>query len=132
MKYVLIQIINFDQTTLSKEKERLVGQDPFLIIEYIRSTIEILMNLKMEELQAKKNEEEANSTNHDTPQDYEQMLQKLEAEVRNHIRVYKFEKVEQQLKLHIESTQTKLDESENQNKVIPLLGSALTQAKTQR
>ena len=88
MRYDLIKIINFDQSLLTKEKERLMGQDPFLIIDYIRSTVEILMNLKMEEVKTKlSEEEEAKSTNHDTPQDYEQSLQKLEAEVRNHIRV---------------------------------------------
>ena len=37
---------------------------------------------------------------------YEQQLQKHEAEVRNHI------KVEQQLKLHIECVQDKLDDTE--------------------
>jgi hypothetical protein len=40
------------------------------------------------------------------PKDYETMLQKYEAEVRNHI------KIEQQLKLHIECVQDKLDDSE--------------------
>ena len=40
------------------------------------------------------------------PKDYEQMLQKYEGEVRNHI------KIEQQLKLHIECVQDKLDDSE--------------------
>lgn len=38
--------------------------------------------------------------------DYDQMLQKYEAEVRNHI------KIEQQLKLHIECVQDKLDDNE--------------------
>lgn len=37
---------------------------------------------------------------------YEQQLQKYEAEVRNHI------KIEQQLKLHIECVQDKLDDTE--------------------
>lgn len=40
------------------------------------------------------------------PKDYEQMLVKYEAEVRNHI------KIEQQLKLHIECVQDKLDDCE--------------------
>jgi len=39
-------------------------------------------------------------------QDYEKMLVKYEASVRNHI------KIEQQLKLHIECVQDKLDENE--------------------
>lgn len=40
------------------------------------------------------------------PKDYEVMLQKYEAEVRNHI------KIEQQLKLHIECLQDKLEDAE--------------------
>ncbi len=52
--------------------------------------------------------------------DYEGMLQKLEAEVRQHIRVRFFYEerklmyiqIEQQLKLYVESTQAKLDELE--------------------
>lgn len=47
------------------------------------------------------------------PADYEQMLQKYEAEVRNHI------KIEQQLKLHIECVQDKL---EDQEKIVKKLG----------
>ena len=38
---------------------------------------------------------------------YEKALQKLESEVRNHI------KIEQQMKLHIENTQAKAEEVEN-------------------
>ena len=42
----------------------------------------------------------------EAPSVYESMLQKYEAEVRNHI------KIEQQLKLHIECVQDKLEEQE--------------------
>jgi len=41
------------------------------------------------------------------PKEYEIMIQKLEAEARNHIRI------EQQLKLHIESLQFKIEENTN-------------------
>lgn len=44
------------------------------------------------------------------PKDYELMLQKYEAEVRNHI------KIEQQLKLHIEVLQDKLEDAEKLGK----------------
>ncbi len=40
----------------------------------------------------------------EAPSEYESMLQKYEAEVRNHI------KIEQQLKLHIECVQDKLED----------------------
>ena len=53
------------------------------------------------------------------PKDYESMLQKMEAEVRNHIRV------EQQLKLHIETMQGKIDECERQLKTDPNKGTSL-------
>ena len=51
-------------------------------------------------------ETESNVSADEPPADYEQMLQKYEAEVRNHI------KIEQQLKLHIECVQDKLEEQE--------------------
>lgn len=44
------------------------------------------------------------------PKDYELMLQKYEAEVRNHI------KIEQQLKLHIECLQDKLEDADKVTK----------------
>ena len=50
-----------DEEHLSKEKLKLVKQDGFQILEYIRSSIEIIMNLKIEDLEkemnAKKNPE---------------------------------------------------------------------------
>jgi len=61
------------------------------------------MNLKTDKSDSPK----SNSDQIDPQRDYEQMIQKLEEEARNHIRV------EQQLKLHIENLQTKLDEFAN-------------------
>lgn len=45
----------------------------------------------------------------DPPKVYEELLQGLEADVRKHIRI------EQQLKLHIESIEGKLEELEKEN-----------------
>ena len=83
------------------------------------------MNMKMEE-QQENNQEKHKSKRHaakkkddgeyendetesvlsgdEAPSEYEGMLQKYEAEVRNHI------KIEQQLKLHIECVQDKLED----------------------
>ena len=72
---------------MQKEKDRLKGTDPFLIIDYIRSTIEIIMNLKAEAVVGTNHESKDNSMQAN-PRDYEQMAQKLEEEVRNHIRVH--------------------------------------------
>ena len=47
------------------------------------------------------------------PEKYEKLLQKLESDVRTHIRV------EQQLKLHIESMQAQLDEAQSLNQSDP-------------
>lgn len=114
---------------LKQEREKLRDTDPFTILEYIKSSIEILMNMKMEEQKPqsktkskhgfKGNEESeddlisvGSSVQIDSKQEnklqtlYESQLQKYEAEVRNHI------KIEQQLKLHIECVQDKLDETE--------------------
>lgn len=65
--------------------------------------MESLDNTQTENTAQKLNEE--GETGVDVSE-YEQMIQKLEADVRNHIRV------EQQLKLHIESIQNKLEEYE--------------------
>jgi len=46
------------------------------------------------------------------PKEYEQQLQQYESEVRNHI------KVEQQLKLHIEVLQEKIDELEQEREKV--------------
>eukprot|EP00826_Nyctotherus_ovalis_P043199 TRINITY_DN4522_c0_g3_i1.p1 TRINITY_DN4522_c0_g3~~TRINITY_DN4522_c0_g3_i1.p1 ORF type:complete len:150 (+),score=49.85 TRINITY_DN4522_c0_g3_i1:263-712(+) len=62
------------------------------MLDLIRSSFETLAELKREDA--------------DLQKDYEQMLQSLEEEARNHIRI------EQQLKLHIDSLQEKLEEKE--------------------
>jgi hypothetical protein len=74
--------------------------------------------MKMEDAQARRKQKRAEASGSDVEsvmsgtdvdlanQDYEKMLVKYEASVRNHI------KIEQQLKLHIECVQDKLDENE--------------------
>jgi hypothetical protein len=89
--------------------------DAFTILDYIKTSIEILMNMKMEEQegdsQAKNNavkkgglrslkksgidgnsmaaisDTESTRSLDEPPKDYEVMLQKYEAEVRNHIKI---------------------------------------------
>lgn len=100
---------------LGKERKKLKDVDAFTILDYIKTSIEILMNMKMDESETAKpkkepvlSDTESLRSMDDPPKDYEQMLQKYEAEVRNHI------KIEQQLKLHIECVQDKLDDCEKQ------------------
>ena len=42
-------IDDFDEGQLDKERERLKLSDPFTVLEYIKTSIEILMNMKIEE-----------------------------------------------------------------------------------
>ena len=73
----------------------------------------MIMNLKLneEESQPPSNGasvvQKSDVSSMGAPGDYETMLQGMEAEARNHVRV------EQQLKLHIESMQFKMEESEH-------------------
>lgn len=97
---------------LVKERQRLKDVDAFTILDYIKTSIEILMNMKMEEQEsenqnkgngAKKakirksveagatameiSDTESTRSMSEPPKDYEAMLQKYEAEVRNHIKI---------------------------------------------
>lgn len=111
--------------------------DPLVVIEYIKSSIEILLSLKLEE-QSKSREgaephpfkadhssiadffSNQSSYRMEPPKEYEQQLQKLEGDIRNHIKVSaSFEvatmtlsvtfganltaQIEQQLKIHLDN-----------------------------
>jgi hypothetical protein len=119
---------------LARERRKLKDVEASTLVEYIKTSIEILMNMRLEEyqlMQAQKNSKKPSLSRggakpfqrdhppqltlsscesfvslDEPPKDYELMLQKYEAEVRNHI------KIEQQLKLHIEVLQDKLEDAE--------------------
>ena len=85
-------IENYNEDKLEEERENLEETDPLIIIEYIKTSIEILLNIKEEEQQAqllhqKTAVDESMKSEKEPPQDYEQIIQKLEAETRMHIRV---------------------------------------------
>ena len=122
-----IQIDTYNEESLAAEREKLRDVDPFTVIEYIKASVEILMNMKMDEQQtqtgkkmkktidddlislqssSRKMNGDGDDASNSFQSQYEQQLQKYEAEVRNHI------KIEQQLKLHIECVQDKLDDTE--------------------
>lgn len=134
------QIDNFNEDQFGKERDRLLKFDSLTVLDYIRTSIEILMQMKLEEEktvgaakedpqgESKKLTRKASSISGTSqqnlqqqtplsstsksielpPKEYEQQLQLYEAEVRNHI------KVEQQLKLHIEVLQEKIDDMEKE------------------
>lgn len=84
---------SFSKEKELKEKEKLSKTSSLIILDYIKSSIDILVNLKVQEtLESNKNRgtSELNllSTNEeDSPNEYEKLLRQLEAEIRNHIKV---------------------------------------------
>ena len=87
------EIATYSEEKLDEEREALKETDPLVLIEYVKTSIEILLNLRDEDKaphkQATSHDESilTQKSDKDPPQDYEQLIQKLEAEVRNHIRV---------------------------------------------
>lgn len=87
------QIENFNKDKEGFEKDKLLKTSPLLLLDYIRSSIEIIISLKVQEqleLNKVKSSTELNglSTNDDeTPNEYEKLLRQLEGEIRNHIKV---------------------------------------------
>ncbi|CDW91583.1 UNKNOWN [Stylonychia lemnae] len=165
------EIANFNDDMMEEERERLYRVDSLEVLDYVKQSVEILMNMKgeefenyqknkeiqerikrreeekLEQLKKQKQQQQQEGLNEservqqlqqnkgrnnnrfilDTsvysslsqtgqvmsqksiPTDYEKMIQKLEGDIRNHIRV------EQQLKLHIESIQSQLEELQRQS-----------------
>lgn len=59
------------------------------LINYIRASIDVLVQVKVqEELQSLK-KVETQEGDYEVHSDYENLLRKLEADIRNHIRVFK-------------------------------------------
>ena len=68
---------------MNEEKENLKNQNPLTIMEYIKSSIDILIDLKVEE----RLENMKRASDSDDENDYESLLRKLESDIRAHIRV---------------------------------------------
>lgn len=103
-----IQLEKCNEVQLEIERQRLRKLDLHVIIEYIKQSIEIMWSLKLESMEKSHQISQSNSQqmkshiqSEDSPlsdiksrklddaeiNDYEQMIQKLEADVRNHIRI---------------------------------------------
>lgn len=140
------EIDRFGQDQFKKERERLLKFDSLTVLDYIKTSIEILMqikddgndkgngnnnggsnwleNLNYSNLNSNRGNNPTTRDLNDTalsstfksidlpPKEYEQQLQQYEAEVRNHI------KVEQQLKLHIEVLNEKIEEFDKEREEI--------------
>lgn len=126
------EIDKYDTIEFSRERDKLDLLSVSNIVEYIKASIEILMNMKLDESGRKISDNDyrpssrpyfkkddkpteghtnkSYASDFDPPKEYEKVIQKLEADIRNHIRV------EQQLKLHIETIHNKLEDLENRSK----------------
>lgn len=125
------EISNYDESVFEKEKDKLRELSPHTVLDYIKSSVEILMNIKSEERKGKKKKDKPlrfcdesddilSATSQSLwstleqfkdgpPKEYEEAIQKLEGDVRMHIRV------EQQMRLHIENLQQKIEDIEKAN-----------------
>lgn len=118
--YLNVKIRNFDNTIdsekVDEELDKLKNVETLTLVDYIKSFVEIVMSMKVEQNEDKvlegvkqRMKDMHNKGQYDlsqSPEEYEKIIQKLEAEVRNHI------SVQQQMKLYIESYQSKVEELE--------------------
>jgi len=95
-----------DENKIKVEKERLKKLNSFIIIEYIKTSIDILVDIKV------KNQIETFFNNYNAKLEgtnfeaYEDMLRKSESDIRNHI------KIEHQMKIYSDSLKAKIEELE--------------------
>lgn len=109
-KYAYVTNCKLEEEELTQEeKETLEDLDPLEVLENFKDLVMDLLAFKRE-FKASDKSELAKRT-----EQFEAMLQKLESEVRNHIRV------EQQLKLHLEAAQSRVEELEKGNDSAKLL-----------
>ena len=87
------EIADYDEHKMLDERESLKGSNLLLLVEYIKSSVSILMNMQAEERALANTKDEGNESmasgvsGRNTPKVYEHALQKMEAESRQHIRV---------------------------------------------
>lgn len=105
-----LQVEYLTEDNLLKETENIINLPLTDLIEYIKSTIDIIVSLKVD---AKINEYK-NFLNEDNnaATEYETLLQKLEASIRQHIGY------EHQFKIEYEKLLNKAEEIENEKKIL--------------
>ena len=99
-----------DEEKLLKETENIVNLPLTDIIEYIKSTIDVIASIKFDD----KINEYKNYLNEDknAASEYETLLQKLEATIRQHI------SYEHQFKIEYEKLLSKAEEIENEKNML--------------
>ena len=102
-RYAFITNCHLDKASITEEEVSTLEElDSLEVLENLKDVVMSLLNFKKENVDSDVAElaEKADQ--------FEAMLQKLEGEVREHIRI------EHQLRLHDENTQAKLEEAERQ------------------
>ena len=88
------EISAYNEAKLKEERDSLKDIEPLLLVEYIQSSIEILLNIRNEEnalikVDGGDTDSVASgvSSAKEIPKEYEKQIQLLEEEVRSHVRV---------------------------------------------
>ena len=104
------QIVNISKETFERDRKNLEKIPILDIIRYIRESLFIIIQIKVREELAKCKESKIqNILDGNCAEDYETLLRKEEAEIRQHICV------EHQFKLHSENLEQKIVELEDNN-----------------
>lgn len=102
---------SFSQAQYELEKSQLVELSPFVLLDYIRLSFETLTEAK-DASSASRSCASVSGNGGDPARSYEELVQELEKEAREHVRI------EQQLRLYIETLQNKLEEVEERSKML--------------
>ena len=114
-KLFIDQIVNISNEILEQEKKNLKNLPILDIIKYIKTSLNIIIQIKAKEEIDKYKEEKENKNNiinENAAEDYETLLRKEEAEIRQHI------SIEHQFKLHFENLAEKISELEDDNYIL--------------
>ena len=103
---IKFQINVYDENKIKAEKERLKKMNSFIIIEYIKTSIDILVDIKVKDKIEAFFNNYHNKLEGSNLEAYEELLQKSESDIRNHI------KIEHQMKIYSDNLKAKIEELE--------------------
>ena len=107
------QIVNISKETFERDRKNLEKISILDIIQYIKESLFIIIQIKVREELAKCKENKIqNILDGNCAEDYETLLRKEEAEIRQHICV------QHQFKLHSENLEQKIVELEDNNYIL--------------
>lgn len=97
----------YNEKMAQQDRDKLKKLDSLIVIDYIKTSMEILVNIKVKRHIEEFMKEIENKNYHSNSlNEYEELLRQSEANVRNHIRI------QHQLKLHTENLKYRIEELE--------------------